>query len=151
MCVSCWFRVLGLSHGWIVQFIMPPPLSLGHGLLIIIIRSGERGGEVRRNRGRLAVREEGKNERSNGGKWMIRSEISVIGDLGFRSKARHNQKSRFKGVGMHSSCINMFACLFNVLPFFPESRDYPSSGWSVDRPAWWNPVSQQKRPGGSRG
>lgn len=47
---------------------------------------------------------------------MIRSEISVIGDLGFRSKARHNQKSRFKGVGMHSSCINMFACLFNVLP-----------------------------------
>lgn len=40
---------------------------------------------------------------------MVESKISVSGDLAFRSKAWHDQKSRFKEIDVHSSWINVFA------------------------------------------
>lgn len=126
-----------------------PPM-LGYGSLILIIRSSKRGRKVRRNRWKLVVRGRKNEGYSGGNEWykVRRFPSTVTLDLGLRPGTL--QRIQLK-CGVHSSWINIFACLFNGLPFFLESRDYLSAGWPVDRPAWWDPLSQQKRLGRGRG
>lgn len=89
----------------------------------------------RKKSGKISTERGRKNEGSGGRELMneVRRFQSLL--MGFRSKAWHTQKSKSKSV----MCIlHELTCLLicvNLLPFFLESRDYPSPGRSVDRPA----------------